>query len=78
MKKSAIQQKLYFLKTAPKRIAKKINEVSNGEQFVIPSIYYPCSTILGIANAGKLKQLFAYSIPCMYSGIEMIDPKKVQ
>ena len=31
-----------------------------------------------IANAGKLKQLFAYQIPCMYSGFEMIDPKRVQ
>ena len=44
----------------------------------MPAIYYPCSTILGIANAGKLKLLFAYNLPCMYSGIEMIDPKKVQ
>ena len=78
MKKSAIQQKLYFLKTAPRRIAKKGNEVHREEQFTLPAIYYPCSTILGIANAGKLKLLFAYNLPCMYSGIEMIDPKKVQ
>ena len=78
MKKSAIQQKLYFLKTAPRRIAKKGNEVRQDEQFTLPAIYYPCSTILGIANAGKLKLLFAHNLPCMYSGIEMIDPKKVQ
>ena len=78
MKKSAIQQKLYFLKTAPRRIAKKGNEVNLETQFTLPAIYYPCSTILGIANAGKLKLLFAYNLPCMYSGIEMIDPKKVQ
>ncbi|MBQ4114674.1 hypothetical protein IJD34_04650 [bacterium] len=31
-----------------------------------------------IANAGKLKKLFSYQIPCMYSGTEMIDPKRVQ
>lgn len=78
MKKSVIQQKLYFLKTAPKRIAKKGYESRQYEQFSLPAIYYPCSTILGIANAGKLKLLFAYNLPCMYSGIEMIDPKKVQ
>lgn len=32
----------------------------------------------GIANAGKLKTLFTYGVPCMYSGIEMIDPPRVQ
>ena len=32
----------------------------------------------GIANSGKLKILFSYGLPCMYSGIEMIDPKKIQ
>ncbi len=32
----------------------------------------------GIANAGKLKALFSYGVPCMYSGKEMIDPARVQ
>lgn len=32
----------------------------------------------GIANSGKLRILFAYDLPCMYSGVEMIDPKRVQ
>ncbi len=32
----------------------------------------------GIANAGKLKTLFSYGLPCIYSGVEMIDPKKAQ
>ena len=31
-----------------------------------------------IANAGKLKTLFSYGLPCMYSGVEMIDPKRAQ
>lgn len=78
MKISAIQQKLYYLKSSPKRIAKTGNELSYEKRLCLPSVYYPCSTILGIANAGKLKQLFSYGLPCMYSGIEMIDPKKVQ
>lgn len=32
----------------------------------------------GIANSGKLKTLFTYGLPCMYTGVEMIDPRKVQ
>lgn len=35
-------------------------------------------TFAGIANAGKLKILFSYGLPCMYSGVEMIDPKRAQ
>lgn len=40
-----------------------------------PSLYNPS---FGIANAGKLKTLFSYGVPCMYSGKEMIDPARVQ
>lgn len=78
MKISATHQKLYYLNSIPKRIAKSGNELKAEKRFYLPPVYYPCSTILGIANAGKLKQLFSYGLPCMYSGIEMIDPKKVQ
>lgn len=38
----------------------------------------PKNITFGLANAGKLKKLFSHGLPCMYSGIEMIDPKKVQ
>ena len=31
-----------------------------------------------IANAGQLKMLFTYKLPCMYSGVDMIDPKLVR
>lgn len=40
--------------------------------------YQPKSPVFGIANSGKLKTLFTYGLPCMYTGIEIIDPKKVQ
>lgn len=40
------------------------------EKCIVPSF--------GIANAGKLKELFAYNLPCMYTGVEMIDSRKVQ
>ena len=31
-----------------------------------------------IANAGQIKMLFTYKLPCMYSGVDMIDPKLVR
>ena len=34
--------------------------------------------VFGIANSGKLKNLFEYGLPCMYTGVEMIDPRRVQ
>lgn len=39
----------------------------------IPS-YHPIS-FGGIQNSSKLRALFAYRLPCMYSGVTMIDPK---
>ncbi|MCM1072852.1 MAG: hypothetical protein NC334_03500 [Bacteroides sp.] len=36
------------------------------------------SPAFGIANSGKLKNLFSYGLPCMYTGVEMIDPRRVQ
>lgn len=35
---------------------------------------YPVS-FTSIQNSSKLRVLFSYGLPCMYSGIEMIDPK---
>jgi hypothetical protein len=32
----------------------------------------------GIGNCAELKTLFSYGLPCMYTGVEMIDPQKVQ
>ena len=43
-----------------------------------PSYHSFQNPSFGIANAGKLKTLFSYGVPCMYSGKEMIDPVKVQ
>lgn len=72
------KKKPYHFKLSPKEIAETNKKNSTKESFRLPSLYYPCNTILGITNAGKLKLLFSYGLPCMYSGIEMIDPKKVQ
>lgn len=37
---------------------------------------YPIS-FTSIQNSSKLRVLFAYNLPCIYSGIPMIDPKQV-
>ena len=42
------------------------------------SFYYPTNISFGIANAGKLKKLISRGLPCIYTGYETIDPKKVQ
>ncbi len=46
----------------------KIDELSG-----LPYIY-PVS-FSSIGNSSKLRSLFSYGLPCMYSGIPMIDPK---
>jgi len=42
-----------------------------------PPEYYVSTISFGIANSGKLRTLFSYGLPCMYTGVNMIDPKKV-
>ena len=42
------------------------------------SFYYPANISFGIANATKLKRLISRGLPCMYTGYETIDPKRVQ
>lgn len=39
--------------------------------------YYPTNISFGLENARDLKRLFSYGLPCIYTGIEMIDPKKI-
>lgn len=48
--------------------AKTVTNLNN-----IPA-YRPV-TFGGIQNSSKLRALFAYKLPCMYSGIPLIDPK---
>lgn len=55
---------------------KETYNLSKDDNFL--SIYETTGLNFGIANSGKLKTLFSYGVPCMYTGIEMIDPKKVQ
>ena len=39
--------------------------------------YYPTNINFGLANAEGLRKLFSYGLPCIYTGVEMIDPQKV-
>ena len=79
MKIPAINLKTYYLKSAPKQKSKINGESFDySDNYYLPPLFYPTTTFMGMANSGKLKILFSYGLPCMYSGIEMIDPKKVQ
>ena len=45
----------------------------------IPNLYYvPYNVSFGFANTEKLKKLFEYGVPCIYTGVEMVDPRKFQ
>ena len=76
MRVSALQ--ISFLNSyKPKRSA--LNRKADSSFMTKPEFVTPSSPItFGIANCGKLKALFSHGMPCMYSGIEMIDPKRVQ
>ena len=77
MKIPAINQNFYY----PLHVRNQKNKsdvTSECRNYELPSCYYPPSISFGIANSAKLKTLFSYGLNCMYSGIEMIDPKKVQ
>ena len=40
--------------------------------------YYPLNINFKAANSKHIKTLFSYGLPCIYTGIEMIDPTLVQ
>lgn len=49
-------------------VSRRVDDLSS-----MPYVY-PI-TFTSFANSSKLRQLFAYDLPCMYSGLIMIDPK---
>ena len=49
-------------------VSRRVDDLSS-----MPYVY-PV-TFTSFANSSKLRQLFAYDLPCMYSGLIMIDPK---
>ena len=77
MKTPAIRNQLFYPIYVRKN-PKKSDVIQDCKKFDIPYAYYPPSLSFGIANSAKLKTLFTYELPCMYTGIDMIDPKKVQ
>ena len=64
-------------KSQKKKDNSRFNDVSNSSNIddlsKIPHVY-PVS-FTSIQNSAKLRILFGYKLPCMYSGITMIDPK---
>lgn len=58
------------LKNMDSEMATYINDLS-GMPYVMPI------TFTGFAHSSKLRALFAYKLPCMYTGIPMLDPKMI-
>ena len=77
MKIPAIRQRFYYLSPPRTKCASTGNTPQEQTRIDLPSVYYPCSTIFGIANSAKLKTLFGYGLPCIYRDLIMIDSRKV-
>lgn len=58
------------LKNMNSEVATYINDLS-GMPYVMPI------TFTSYAHSSKLRALFAYKLPCMYTGIPMLDPKLI-
>ena len=76
MKIPALRQKFYYL-SPPRTKCTTGNTPQERTRIDLPSVYYPCGTIFGIANSAKLKTLFSYGLPCIYRDLIMIDSRKV-
>ena len=77
MKIPAIQQTCYrqyyqreYGITKPESFECKNLELSN-------NFYYPQGISFGLEGAPAMKKLFSYGLPCIYTGIEMIDAQVV-
>ena len=77
MKIPAVRQRFYYLSPPRTKGAITGNNTQDCTRIDLPSVYYPCSTVFGIANSAKLKTLFGYGLPCIYNGVIMIDSRKI-
>lgn len=66
MKVLGVQQSLYRSNLSAK---------NRQNQTIAPKYYASDGIAFGIANSAPLKTLFKFGLPCMYTGVEMIDPK---
>ena len=70
---------IYYSKIQPtysQKLAQREN-YSSAERLPV-GYYYPANITFGLANTKHIKTLFSYGLPCMYTGIEMIDPKRIK
>ena len=66
----------YCVKPMPNgvlRVSSNENEKNISDLSGMPFVY-PVS-FSSLANSSKLRLLFSYGLPCLYTGIPMIDPK---
>lgn len=78
MKVSSINQTNYRQNVIQGRIENQTNRPIGTGMELSNFYYYPTNISFGIANATKLKRLISRGMPCMYTGYETIDPKRVQ
>ena len=80
MKIQAIQQFYNYnnYHSQKNNIESKLLSQSSTKPMLSNHYYYPVNISFGLENAKKLKRLFSYGLPCMYTGVEMIDPKKIK
>lgn len=52
-----------------------LNKYKNIDNLSFMPVYYPIN-FTSAQNSGKLRILFRYNLPCIYSGVIMIDPKE--
>ena len=51
------------------------NKIKEASTLRSMPVHYPIS--FGIQNSSKLRILFGFDLPCIYSGVIMIDPKQL-
>ena len=66
----------YTMKFFPPSEPSDFSELSN--DLYIQALMAKYITFGAYANSSGLKRLFGYGIPCMYSGIKMIDATKIR
>ena len=77
MKIQAVQQHYNYINIRDKKTSVPSDFVRK-DLGLQEHFYYPTNISFGLANSKGLKKLFDYGLPCMYTGVEMIDPQKIR
>ena len=78
MRIQAIQQKYYNYVNIRDQKVSTPSDFGHKNIGLDNHFYYPMNINFGFANDKGLKRLVAYGLPCMYTEIELIDPKAIR